>query len=726
MMTHWRNTVRAVLAGALAMAALAHGGPARAASATLVVNEVMAGDGHAATHEYVEIRNISNEDLHVDLYELRYQSTSSLTGLPGSSVTTFHTFPVGTIIPAGGYYLVVSDLYAAHDAHKDVRHNAVYSAPLGLLGLHGGVGIFDAAGNRVDSVGWGMSTPEHPMVETTAISTFMSNGTVIERVEGANGMSQDTDDNSMDFEVALEPSPTSTPYTPNVPVVSVNVNPHRLEPGATAQVTVTATPTANPVQGVTMDLTALGGSATAPLSHGAGNVWTGQFQVPAGQAAGPLVLIARADDTNGKYGTGGASLFIYPGPPISVAAAKALTPNTGDLVRVRGVVMATSTGPAYITDAGVNGGLAVVDGNLRDGIAPLQVGQDVTITGRIVREEWVSSADPNVLTYRSELRLETATGTADDTVVNASGLPVPAPKTVTLFELATDPALVGQMVQVSGVSAEKTPAKVAGSTGDNNPLMPINGMASTWVGISRSATDKAMTPYPGLPTLPIPATLDSNFYVPWIATNDTFDVRGVVGITSTGINTKTGLISPQVLRVRDAADFRLTNNAKFIAAAVAPSPAERGRSARFRVVGYPVETAAVTLNLAAIGLGTVTLPNDGQGGYAADIVIPASAALGAVSAPVSVSANGQTATGSLSFTVAAPTINPGDVDRSGGAANMADVALALRVSGGLTNGGAASVSVPNGDVFPKGSPDGRLTLEDALRILRGVMGLETL
>lgn len=712
----------AVAAG---MTFLASAGPASAAGVrSLVINEVMYGDGHANNHEFVEIRNIADEDWHADLYEVRFQSTSTA-GVPGTTVTVLHTFPVGTVIPAGGYYLIVSEPFAAHADHAAVAHNGTFPALYsGAINTNGAVGVFDAAGTRLDSVGWGTSTGTHPMVETAA-APFFTTGQTIERII-VDGQTQDTDDNSADFAVTEEPTPTTTPWVPNIPVVSVTAAPDHPERGQTVHLTALVTPTANPVAAVTVNLSAFGLSPAQPLDNTSGTTWETTFTVPEGQAPGPYTIIVRADDAAGKYGTGGAGLFVYPGAPMTVAAARETTPNTGELVRVRGIVMAAGTGYTYISDPGVNAGIAVDDGNVRDAVEPLAPGQDVTITGRITREDWYSSSDPNKLIYRGEVMLTTATGTTADIVVNSTGNALPTPTTVTLDALATDLSLVGKFVSVAGIVAEKTPSKTAGSTGDNIVLVPALGAASTWVAVSRCATDKAITPYPGLVQKPIPATLDTNFYLPWVAANDTFDCRGVVGITSVGINTTTGLVSPRVLRVRDATDFVLTNGARFFSGAATPNPVERGRTARFRVVAYPVDTASVTLDLSSIGAGIVTLPSDNAGGYAADVTVPASAPLGGTSAPVSVSSGGGTATGSIAFGVSVPTTNPGDINNSGGAPTVEDVVLALRVAGGLTAGSGADVSVTNGDVFPKAAPDSRITLEDAGRILRAVNGLDAL
>ena len=67
----------------------------------------------------------------------------------------------------------------------------------------------------------------------------------------------------------------------------------------------------------------------------------------------------------------------------------------------------------------------------------------------------------------------------------------------------------------------------------------------------------------------------------------------------------------------------------------------------------------------------------------------------------------------------------GDVDRSG-SANALDAVAALKVAAGLQSSADPMISVKNGDVYPKGAPNGRLTVEDSARILRSVNGLDTL
>ena len=67
---------------------------------------------------------------------------------------------------------------------------------------------------------------------------------------------------------------------------------------------------------------------------------------------------------------------------------------------------------------------------------------------------------------------------------------------------------------------------------------------------------------------------------------------------------------------------------------------------------------------------------------------------------------------------------PGDVNGDG-VVGLKDVLMALQLSGGLQLGATDTPQVSNGDVSPAGAPDGKMTLGDAIRILRFVSGFDT-
>lgn len=67
---------------------------------------------------------------------------------------------------------------------------------------------------------------------------------------------------------------------------------------------------------------------------------------------------------------------------------------------------------------------------------------------------------------------------------------------------------------------------------------------------------------------------------------------------------------------------------------------------------------------------------------------------------------------------------PGDVNGDG-VVGLKDAVMGLQLSGGLQLGATGTPNISNGDVSPAGAPDGKMTLGDAIRILRFVSGLET-
>lgn len=67
---------------------------------------------------------------------------------------------------------------------------------------------------------------------------------------------------------------------------------------------------------------------------------------------------------------------------------------------------------------------------------------------------------------------------------------------------------------------------------------------------------------------------------------------------------------------------------------------------------------------------------------------------------------------------------PGDLNGDG-VVNLDDVILSLQIAGGLASAVPNPPGVGNGDVWPAGALDGKVSLEDATRLLRFVSGLES-
>jgi hypothetical protein len=171
------------------------GGGGGGGSATLVINEFMTGATGAASNEFVEIANVGTAAVDVSGFKLVYRSAA------GTSDVSLATIPSGTSIPAGGYYLFGGSAYAGTPA-------ADQSFSTGIAATGGGLGLRDADGTLVDSVGYGSSTT-NAFVEgtpTAAPATTAAPGTSAARLPNGH----DTNDNSTDFGAATPPTPKAS------------------------------------------------------------------------------------------------------------------------------------------------------------------------------------------------------------------------------------------------------------------------------------------------------------------------------------------------------------------------------------------------------------------------------------------------------------------------------------------------------------------------------------
>jgi hypothetical protein len=160
-------------------------------NAVIRVNELVTGTSTSASDELVEIVNAGSAPADVSGWKLVYRSAA------GTSDVVLATIPDGTSIPAGGFYLFGGSAYAGPPAADQP-----FSVSLASTG--GGVGLRDASGSLVDSVGWGTAT--NALVEGTAGAAPPAGSSLRRLPDG-----KDTNDNAADLGV----SSTPTPRAPN-------------------------------------------------------------------------------------------------------------------------------------------------------------------------------------------------------------------------------------------------------------------------------------------------------------------------------------------------------------------------------------------------------------------------------------------------------------------------------------------------------------------------------
>ena len=159
--------------------------------ATARVNEFSTGTSTSATDEFVELVNAGSSPADLSGYKLVYRSGA------GTSDVSLATIPDGTTLAPAAFYLFGGSGYAG-------AKKADQSFSTALAATAGGIGLRDAGGKVVDSVGYGTAT--NAFVETHAASapppTAAPGSSDIRLPDGA-----DTDDNGADFAVTAAPTP---------------------------------------------------------------------------------------------------------------------------------------------------------------------------------------------------------------------------------------------------------------------------------------------------------------------------------------------------------------------------------------------------------------------------------------------------------------------------------------------------------------------------------------
>jgi Lamin Tail Domain/Collagen triple helix repeat (20 copies) len=159
--------------------------------ASVRVNEFATGTSASATDEFVEVVNAGTSQADLSGFKLAYRSGA------GATDVSLATIPEGTTLGPGAFYLFGGSGYAGAQ-----RADQAFST--GLAATAGGIGLRDADGNLVDSIGYGTAT--NAFVETRPApappATAVPGSSDIRRPDGA-----DRDDNGADFTVTAAPTP---------------------------------------------------------------------------------------------------------------------------------------------------------------------------------------------------------------------------------------------------------------------------------------------------------------------------------------------------------------------------------------------------------------------------------------------------------------------------------------------------------------------------------------
>jgi len=148
--------------------------------AKLIITEVQTQSASSKTEEFIEIYNPTDQEVDLSSFTLSYLSASGST----ASAMTLSPSVHGTSLRARNFLLVSQSSYP-------IGADATFTTGLNDVGGHIQISLNGAV---VDTVGWGTAT--HPEGQPSIVAT---KGATISRKLDANGIFQDTENNSADF-----------------------------------------------------------------------------------------------------------------------------------------------------------------------------------------------------------------------------------------------------------------------------------------------------------------------------------------------------------------------------------------------------------------------------------------------------------------------------------------------------------------------------------------------
>ncbi|MEZ4221481.1 MAG: lamin tail domain-containing protein [Polyangiaceae bacterium] len=158
----------------------ATGGTGGGGCTTVLVNEVASTGPNGGFDEFVELFNYGTCTASLNGWSVKYSSSS------GAAQDVKWTGGAAVSLAGGAYYVIAGPNFSG-------TPNATLSGS--GLGDNGGIALFDAGDNRVDSVAYGSVSPTHPYIEGTAFADTPTSTKSASRTPNA----KDTNDNSQDF-----------------------------------------------------------------------------------------------------------------------------------------------------------------------------------------------------------------------------------------------------------------------------------------------------------------------------------------------------------------------------------------------------------------------------------------------------------------------------------------------------------------------------------------------
>jgi uncharacterized protein len=333
---------------------------AQAASTSVVISEFRVRGPNGGNDEFVELYNLSGSPVSIGGWKIRGSNSAGTVG-------TRATITAGTTLAPGCHYLLTNASTTAGPYSGAVTGDQTYTT--GVTD-DGGIAVTLADDTVVDQAGMSAGSAFKEGTPLANLGTTNLDRGYERKPGGAAGSGTDTDNNAADFQLISPSAPqrnvpadciggvTSTP-----PSGTGAATPSSVAPGGSSLLTVAVTPGSNPTStglAVSGDLTPIGGSAAQSFfddgSNGDATAGDGTFSyqatVASGTSPGAKTLPTTISDAQGRSGSAPISLTVT--PPLvqigQVQGASHLSPYSGQLVKVEGVVIAERGSNTWIQD----------------------------------------------------------------------------------------------------------------------------------------------------------------------------------------------------------------------------------------------------------------------------------------------------------------------------------------------------------------------------------------
>lgn len=448
--------------------------PVKASANGIVISQIYGGGGNAGStfkNDFIEIFNADGATVNLSGWSVQYASAAGTTW----QVTSLN----GSLAP--GQYFLIQESQGAGGTTNLPAPNATgtiaMSATAGKVALVSSTvalsGGCPVGGSIIDFVGYGTGTGGASCFEGTVAAPTLTNTTADFRRN--NGL-QDTDSNTADF-ITGAPNPRNTPVGTTNPSGAGAANPASVIQGGTTLLTVLVTPGANPTSTgivVSGDLSSIGGSATEPFFDNGtngdvtagNNTFSFSTVVTVNTTPGTKSLPISISDAQGRSGSATITLTVTTAPlNLSIHDIQGpgdTSPVVGKLVSTTGIVTAVVSNGFFIQ----NSDNAVdADPNTSEGVFVFTSSRPAApaVVGNLVQ---VTGTVAEFIPSSDPNSPSSTEIQGPSTTLISTGNPLPTPVTLTAAD--TNPAgPIDQLEKYEGMRVHVDVMTVSGPTDGN-------------------------------------------------------------------------------------------------------------------------------------------------------------------------------------------------------------------------------------------------------------------